>query len=169
MVLRRDFPELTDRLLKLPLSPNDEELAWRHFKWGNNYYIGQVDKKNNITGRGAYVVPNVNTVICSWVNGQKFGFGEIYDGTGRLEYQGNFADNDKNGFGKLFKSNGHKYEGMFKDSLFSGKGKYIWSDGTSWEGYFDKGNLHGSGTYTDQFGNNRPVEYCLNEIVEKHK
>jgi hypothetical protein len=46
-----------------------------------------------------------------------------------IRYEGNFVDDNKDGKGKLFLSNGEVFEGYFKSDLVTGEGTFYKTDG----------------------------------------
>ena len=166
MSLRKEFPELMDKILSLPKVVNDEDLGWRNAKISKDYYVGQLNKDNKIEGRGAYVITGGYTHISQWLNSKKNGFGKLYDKNNNLIFQGNFQNDLYNGFGKLNFDNGDRYEGLFKDNVLSGKGIYYFNNGDFWDGYFNEGRLHGKGIYTNKDGRKSEIEFINNREVD---
>jgi hypothetical protein len=157
--LTKLFPDLMNKLSKLPKASNDQDLQWKNCNWKNAYYVGQIDKNNKVSGKGAYVEQGVQTSICQWVNGKKQGSGAVYDSKGNLYYEGQFENDKFNGIGKNYFNNGDSYEGQFRDGVFNGNGCYYWASGASWEGNFSNDKMHGNGVYTDAAGRSSNVEF----------
>lgn len=65
-----------------------------------------------------------------------------------FKYEGHYADNQKQGLGKLFMRDGSFYEGEFKNGEINGKGVMQLSSGLRYEGKFLKGERHGFGILT---------------------
>lgn len=93
------------------------------------------------------------------LNGQKHGRGILMDSVWDVgqndfveykEYEGDFKNDKKDGFGIEFNSDGGKvYEGNWKDDKYNGKGKY-YSDGSLYyQGMWLNGTPHGEGEIYD--------------------
>lgn len=57
------------------------------------------------------------------------------------KYEGEFAEDNWNGFGELSLANGDRYIGRFDGSKANGQGKYIAKDGRMWEGEWQQNYL----------------------------
>ena len=69
-------------------------------------------------------------------------------------YEGDYKNNRREGYGKLFLVNGNRYEGEFQNDLFTGNGKYFWPNGCKYVGGFKNDKKDGKGIlYLD--GGNR--------------
>ena len=69
-------------------------------------------------------------------------------------YEGDYKNNKREGFGKLYLVNGNRYEGEFQNDLFTGEGKYYWPNGCKYIGGFKNDKKDGKGIlYLD--GGNR--------------
>ena len=44
-------------------------------------------------------------------------------------YEGQFLNDERNGYGRLIWADGDYYEGLWKDDMKHGFGKYVFSDG----------------------------------------
>ena len=103
-------------------------------KWNGKGY----DALNNIAG----ILNNGNGKI------------KEYNEDGKLEFEGEYLNDKKNGFGKNFYENGNiEFEGEFKDGLKNGKGKkYDYDGNLIFEGEFLNGKkINGKGF--DESGN----------------
>jgi hypothetical protein len=52
----------------------------------------------------------------------------------KYEYDGNYVDDKKNGYGVFSWPSGSRYEGNFKDEFRDGFGIMHWADGSTYEG-----------------------------------
>ena len=66
--------------------------------------------------------------------------------------EGNFIDDELDGFGKTVNINGEMYEGEFKQGIREGRGKLILSNEDRFEGNFVKGKLEGYGKFISKDG-----------------
>ena len=65
------------------------------------------------------------------------------------EYNGNFINNNFNGYGNMKWQDGIEYKRNFKDNFFEGKGVLNNNNnGEKYEGIFSKNLFHGKGKYT---------------------
>ena len=76
-----------------------------------------------------------------WKNDQMDGYGEYHYSNGDI-YEGNWKNNMHNGFGRYIFTNGNTYEGEWKDHKMEGHGKYLNMDNLGWEGEFKEGGFH---------------------------
>ena len=56
-------------------------------------------------------------------------------------YEGGFVNDNREGFGVLYLSNGDRFEGEFKDDMVHGKGTYIFADRGKINGEWSKNKL----------------------------
>ena len=90
----------------------------------NGMYVGEVNEMGQKHGRGVLINNNKGRYVGYFMNDLKEKAGKIYDGNGRLVYEGQF-DNDKPmGHGFYYLEDGTIIEGEF-DANGSGKGKII--------------------------------------------
>jgi hypothetical protein len=90
----------------------------------NGMYVGEVNEMGQKHGRGVLINNNKGRYVGYFMNDLKEKEGKIYDGNGRLVYEGQF-DNDKPmGHGFYYLEDGTIIEGEF-DANGSGKGKII--------------------------------------------
>ena len=68
-------------------------------------------------------------------------------------YEGNWKDNQRDGYGTYKWNVGDSYEGEWKDNKFNGQGTLIQTDGTKYKGGFVNGMEEGSGIQEDKNGN----------------
>ena len=57
------------------------------------------------------------------------------------EYEGNYSNNKKEGFGIMKYNNGDEYQGNWKDNLRDGKGFVVKKNGDIFKGYWQYDNL----------------------------
>jgi hypothetical protein len=67
-------------------------------------------------------------------------------------YDGEWADNEKNGQGTYRYVTGAEYRGSWSNGLQHGFGTYMFSDGSYYEGEWLKHKMHGKGVYVDTKG-----------------
>jgi hypothetical protein len=96
-------------------------------------------------GNGVIITPHVK-YVGTWKDDQQDGLGEEFFTDGDY-YQGEFRNGVKHGKGKFLWKDGSSYEGEFKNSTISGKGLFKWNDGRSYEGDWENNKMHGLGTY----------------------
>jgi len=75
-------------------------------------------------------------------------------------FQGQFASNKANGYGRFGAKDGTKYEGQWKDNIQDGYGIEIWPDGSRYEGYYKNGKKEGQGIRI-----NIEIQYALGTYV----
>ncbi len=93
-----------------------------------------------------------NTIYKGTVNSkfQREGFGKLFLSDGSI-YEGFFKENKMEGRGRLLNIEGFIYDGEFKNNLACGYGKYVGLDGTVYKGTWDNNKQNGIGdvTYND--------------------
>ena len=93
-----------------------------------------------------------NTIYKGTVNSkfQREGFGKLFLSDGSI-YEGFFKENKMDGRGRLLNIEGFIYDGEFKNNLASGYGKYVGLDGTIYKGTWVNNKQNGIGdvTYSD--------------------
>ena len=127
---------------------------------------GRLDEFDNKQGK----------FIVKWVHGDiyegnfkdelKHGYGKLYWSGGNI-YQGNWKDDVKYGYGKYTWAHGDVYEGNWKDDVKHGYGKYTWADGDVYEGNYKEGEQHGYGKMTWASGNIYEGNWYEGEMVDK--
>ena len=141
------------------------------FTQGNIYY-GEWNEEYEMDGYGKYYLKEEKT-LCEgiWEKGElktariyypngEFYEGEMansnYNGKGKLinenndVYIGEFVDGEKNGQGELIFNDGTKYKGNFSKNNFSGYGEMKWKSGVVYKGYFTDNYLEGIGEMEDE-------------------
>ena len=104
------------------------------------YYINNTNLKI-----GAFKYNN-NNIYKGMINAKKLreGFGKLYLSDGSI-YKGFFHNNKMEGRGRFLNINGYVYEGEFKNNLSNGYGKYIALDGTTYKGSWSEDKQSGLG------------------------
>ena len=157
-LIRRDF---YDKEIKkeIPMDYSTE-------KYENNPIIIRLKNlfpKFELTEKEYYIVKNSpnriiallyqnNSIYKGMINvkGRKEGFGKLFLSDGSI-YKGFFNNNIMEGRGRLLSIDGYIYEGEFKNGKMNGYGKYISLDGTFYKGSWlnDKKNGNGYELYSD--------------------
>jgi hypothetical protein len=104
-----------------------------------------------------YTLPNGQTYVDEWVNGQKHGLGKTIYADGST-YEGQWNDGKKHGQGKYTNADGHTYEGQWAEGEKHGQGKETLAADLShgsirrirliYEGQWAEGKKHGLGKET---------------------
>ena len=100
-------------------------------------------------GYGEFTWKNIDKIFKgNYLNNKKNGFGKLYENK-KLIYEGDFRNDKYNGIGKCFKDGG-VYKGNFKNGKLCGLGKFYVKKFLRYVGEFENGNFHGKGKkYTD--------------------
>lgn len=134
----------------------------------NVFYEGYLIN-NEFNGYGEYRSPYYN-YFGYFSYGKKNGKGKLEDFEKKLEYNGDFKDDMKDGFGEekyqdgsiyigqfkqnmkngngnliLAGGNNYGYNGMFINDKISGKGKFIWNENKLYIGEWDNNEISGYG------------------------
>ena len=145
--IKKKESKLMNILLELNPVANDSDLSWvvRTTKAGK--YVGQLNKNKKKEGRGSFLQKSGYTIgyfMDDCANGEC----KTYDTKLKFcEYEGNFVDGIKKGFGIMHYKNGDMYEGNFDNGVKNGNGKYH-HNGTTWEGNFTNDEKDGEGIFT---------------------
>lgn len=114
-----------------------------------------------ITGKGIKKTLNNYFYIGEFNKSLKEGKG--MEETDEYVYEGLFAKDKKNGYGKVrYKQTNDAYEGLFKNNEITGSGTYCWGSGNIYTGDFLKGKMHGKGLYKWLNGEEYEGEYKYN-------
>ena len=128
---------------------------WRNGKftgWGRETRrSGKVYEGKYIDGliQGKGILKNNKGVsyVGDFKNSKRHGKG-ILD-THKVHYEGEFKDDKLCGKGRItFKLEGHVYEGEFDNNEINGFGTFKWKNGDSYTGNMLNGKMHGNGKYT---------------------
>ena len=101
-------------------------------------------------GKGTFKdISNKYKYVGEWKESVAEGYGKLTFEEGMVEsYEGNFSDDNFDGFGSIIWKDGSIYEGNWKKGERNGKGKYTWTDGTIYDGEWYNSARHGMGTET---------------------
>lgn len=102
-----------------------------HTKSGRYSYFGDVDENNKRTGRGRTVTPQgLTSYDGEYLDDQRNGFGVCYYKEGNINYIGNWINGKRNGRGVGYRmSDGTMHAGKWKDNSPDGCGARFDSDG----------------------------------------
>ncbi|CAI2359156.1 unnamed protein product [Moneuplotes crassus] len=118
-------------------------------------YIGD-HVKGKMHGEGQYIWRNGSIYIGQFKNGFKHGKGKWKKDKNDQEcnqYDGEYENDVKNGFGGYKWKSGNEYKGRYKDNLRHGYGEMFWTDGSVYKGMWHKGIQHGKGRMEFPDGN----------------
>jgi hypothetical protein len=145
-----------------------EELIHMHEQYiGGSQYIGQ--KRRDLKhGRGKYIFKDRSYYEGGWREDMMHGEGQLFFPNGKLEYQGEWANDEPNGWGLLYPSDPHSlwtaYEGQMRSGAMHGRGKLYFSDGTVFEGEFQNGKVFGRGCRVSPTGQAVEREWRLTAL-----
>ena len=108
-------------------------------------YIGNL-KNYKKEGKGKIICKNY-VYEGDFVNDKKHGKGKLEYNDNGNKYEGEFNNDDINGYGLYTFKNKHTYKGQFSNGLFHGKGLYKWPDGCYFKGEYINGVREGIGEY----------------------
>ena len=80
-----------------------------------------------------------------WLAGNCHGQGVKTYAEQEMRYIGSFANDLREGKGKIVWENGNRFEGAFKDDKIEGPGTYFWADGDMFKGTWVAGKEEGVG------------------------
>ncbi|MCI6616231.1 hypothetical protein [Ruminococcus sp.] len=102
-----------------------------HTKSGRYAYFGNVDENNNRTGRGRTVTPQgLTSYDGEYLDDQRNGFGVCYYKEGNINYVGNWVNGKREGSGVGYRlSDGTMHAGKWSDNSPDGCGARFDSDG----------------------------------------
>ena len=99
-----------------------------------------------VNGKGFLKSSKGNTYIGDFLNSKRHGKGVL--DTHTIHYEGDFKDDKLCGKGRIvFKNEGHYYEGQFDNNEINGFGTFKWKNGDSYTGQMKNGKMHGNGRY----------------------
>lgn len=120
-------------------------------KFHEGTYMG--DFLNNLReGQGKMEYTNGDVYEGGWKTNMRHGQGCLVGKADNFKYTGEWAEDCKNGFGKLTTKCGLSYEGEWKDDRRKGKGTQIEPDGSKYEGEYADDRRHGQGKWTGPEG-----------------
>ena len=145
---------------------NNEFTGWgRETRRSGKVYEGKF-VNGLIQGKG--ILKNVKgvTYYGDFLDSKRHGKGVL--DTQKVHYEGQFVDDKLCGKGRImFKNEGHVYEGEFKNNDINGYGTFKWKNGDSYTGYMSNGKMHGKGKYT--YNNGVIYEGIYNNGVKQGK
>ena len=152
------------------------------------FYEGFINSNNEFEGYGEYRSPLYN-YFGYFSCGKKNGKGKLEDFVRKLEYNGDFKENMKDGFGEekyqdgsIYKGefkknmkngkgnlilgggNGFGYCGMFRDDKICGKGKFKWNENKEYIGDWEDDEINGYGIFRE--GKMRHVGFFEHNLKE---
>ena len=109
-------------------------------------YIGQY-RYGKPYGNGQYIWKNGSSYVGEFKNGLKCGQGKWKKSKEQNsnQYEGQYTDDKKNGFGIFKWSSGNIYRGQFTNDERDGIGEMRWTDGSVYLGQWVRGIQHGYG------------------------
>ena len=137
--------------------PNDNnpniKKKWTKLNNADGVYIGQINSSNGeLEGRAVFFWNNGIKYIGYFSKNEPNGKGFIVDKNNKLIFNGNFINNNKNGYGILKYGNGDQYKGNFSNDKLEGNGEYHFSNGDTWDGVFQNNMKNGIGIMIKQNG-----------------
>lgn len=151
----------------------EEELENIHEEYTNgNQYIGQ--KKGGLKhGRGKYIFKDRSYYEGSWRNNLMHGKGVLYLPNGKVEYEGEWAEDEPDGWGLYYcyEAEGRpplwrRYEGQLRRGEMDGRGKLLFASGLIYEGEFRLGKIFGRGKKISEEGVVVEREWPLQTLEE---
>ncbi|CAI2360757.1 unnamed protein product [Moneuplotes crassus] len=110
-------------------------------------YIGD-HKLGKMHGEGQYLWSNGSVYIGQFKDGFKHGKGKWKKDKKDQncnQYEGDYENDLKNGFGHYKWKSGNEYKGKYRNNLRHGLGEMFWTDGSNYKGMWHKGIQHGKG------------------------
>ena len=107
-------------------------------------------KQDRFHGEGRLELSGGRIYIGRFENDEPAGRMVVIQGESR--YEGEVADWEPNGEGRLTDGRGNVFEGTFVDGSLSGKGRALMKNGARYEGDFDEWRFHGQGVYRSPEG-----------------
>ena len=106
-----------------------------------------VDVRQVRCGRGRYCCADGSTYDGEWANNMRQGNGCLRLRNG-FRYEGTWKDNQMEGRGWCQYPEGSKYEGMWRSGRKDGRGTLSFPNGAYYEGRFRDDKVDGTGTFT---------------------
>lgn len=143
---------------------NNKFTGWgRRIDSEGTFYEGYF-KDSQLCGKGIKRSSKGNSYIGDFVDNKREGEGK--EETNEHIYEGEFANDKKNGNGILiYKLLKDTYEGEFQDNFITGVGFYTWANHDTFKGSFVNGKMHGKGLYKWPDGGEYYGDY-VNNIKE---
>ena len=167
--LNKEEPFMLNEVLKLPsLKGQEENIVLIENKDGSKY-IGSINNNRNKHGRGAYFFNNFY-YIGNFNNDKPSGFFLKYNNNKKIIFKGTLDNNYRiTNNGVIYYPNGDRYEGNFLNDQLNGFGTYYFKKGDSWTGNFTNGQFNGIGKYFYENGLlSEIIEYNMNQVVKKN-
>jgi hypothetical protein len=164
--LQTDYSLQIAELLKVKPLEDGINCYWTERQdYENGYYLGEINEGGDKHGRGFYYWTCGDIYVGQWRIGERTGSGKTYDSEGRLVYEGEYLNGQRNGKGVFYLQNGDCFKGDFKNDCFHGAGIYYWNDNISWSGSFVDDKFHGVGVFVFENGKSKLREFKMGELV----
>lgn len=175
--LKQTYPEIMKYLLSIPpLNDTKRNLKWVTYENDYDFYIGQINNRQENHGRGCLIVDHKNFnksihikyYIGYWLRDKKYKKGFYYTNNFQLVYEGEFENDKIHGRGRYYYNKFTYYDGYFNNNLKHGKGVYDWRGKTRWEGEFYKDKFNGKGVLIhSNFKIYETAEYEIGNLICK--
>lgn len=145
---------------------NDKFTGWgRECRRNGEVYEGRFIN-GLLNGKGVYMNANKDKYVGDFVNSQRTGFGELT--TKKMNYVGQFNNNVFEGKGRLlFLEEGEEYNGEFHNNEMNGYGVFKWRLGDVYQGQVCRGKMHGKGTFYHRDGRVEGGEFNMGRKVTR--
>ena len=150
---------------------NDKiEVSLIHLSFPNlGEYSGEWNpKKKERHGRGIQLWNDKTIYMGQWKNDKINGKGKLTNPIGDY-YEGDFINDNAEGYGSYIHKEGSSYYGMWKNNRQEGHGKEIWPDKTEYEGDYRNGEKWGKGKLKLNDGSYYIGDFWHNQIHGKGK
>ena len=167
--LKSNYNRLMNTFSKsFPSEMKNNKLVPTEIKKGELTFFGESNPKTK-EGRGVfYDTKNDMILVTTWKDQDESAFGQIYNSSGSLIYEGEMVNGVSHGKGTFFFPGGEKYYGTFENGVIEGNGIFYWEDGSRWEGTFTNNRLHGEGVfYNPKTKTSFNATYKNNKLVEE--
>lgn len=157
--------KMQSKLFDYELIKQQPNFTIKKYKKGNSLYRGQINAEGLRHGKGIMIYMDSNRLYeGDWANDIREGEG--YEKFTNLnEYKGSYKNGKPCGKGTYWWRNGDFYDGQWYEGLRQGKGKWVNHTGEIYEGEWHKGQASGHGVMTWQNGD-KYVGFWLN--YKKH-
>ena len=151
---------------------NDQFSGWgRESRSNGDVFEGRYEN-GLLNGKGIFLSDNKNKYIGDFLNTKRWGKGELI--TDKIHYQGDFYNNKMHGNGKIkFLREGTIYQGNFKNDNIEGFGTFFWRNGDMYQGQVKFGKMHGMGVYKYKNGKTVKAVFSMgkkmNERIEMYQ
>ena len=158
--LLKTYPPLNDNIELKFIRLSFPNIGEYHGEWN--------PEKKERHGRGIQLWNDKSIYIGLWKNDKINGKGKLIDPLGDY-YEGEFINDNAEGYGKYIHKEGPSYIGTWKNNRQEGKGKEIWPDKTEYEGYYKNGEKSGKGKLKLNDGSYYIGDFNHNQIHGKGK